>query len=240
MTSSLEYHVSVRHSIPASIALFTLFAFPPILVSTAQAQINGTPASVTSPGFGGRPVNGTPPSITSQGRTGSNSRAGVFPPHPPHEGNHKGEGSHHHDQYTLPSVVYPIAIPYAVDFGATNGDDNPAPDAGSTGRGEGDRDPDSVDADVRDSDSSDRENNYASRTRDDGRDLDPPQLPTLLVFKDGHKLELSNYAILGATLFDLTPGHARKVALVDLDLEATQKQNDDRGVAFQIPPPLAN
>jgi hypothetical protein len=42
-------------------------------------------------------------------------------------------------------------------------------------------------------------------------------------------------------LFDLTPGHARRVALADLDLEATRKQNDDRGVTFQLPqPPQAN
>lgn len=242
MTSSLEYHVSVRHSIPASIALFTLFALPPILVSTTHAQINGTPASVTSPGFGGRPVNGTPPSVTSVGRTGSNSRMGVFPPNPPHQGHLKSDGSHHHDLYTLPPVVYPIAVPYAVDSSATDGDDNPAPDAGSTVRTEVDRNPDDVNADVRDRDSRDHENNYTSRTLvdDRDRDSDPPQPPTLLVFKDGHKLELSNYAILGATLFDLTPGHARRIALADLDLEATQKQNDDRGVKFQIPPPLAN
>jgi len=65
MTFSLEYHVSVRHSIPASLALFSLCALPVILVSTGYAQVNGAPASVTSPGFGGRPVNGTPPSVTS-------------------------------------------------------------------------------------------------------------------------------------------------------------------------------
>ncbi len=58
----------------------------------------------------------------------------------------------------------------------------------------------------------------------------------LLVFKDGHKLEVGNYAIVGPTLFDLTPGHPRRVAFADLDLEATRQQNDDRGVTFQLPP----
>ena len=62
-----------------------------------------------------------------------------------------------------------------------------------------------------------------------------PQPVTVLVFKDGHKLEVGNYAIVGTTLFDLTAGHPRKIALADLDLEATQKQNDDRGVVFQVP-----
>jgi hypothetical protein len=63
----------------------------------------------------------------------------------------------------------------------------------------------------------------------------------LLVFKDGRKLEVGNYAIVGATLFDLTPGHPRKIALADLDLEATRRQNDDRGVTFELPtPPQGN
>ena len=61
------------------------------------------------------------------------------------------------------------------------------------------------------------------------------QPDTLLIFKDGHQLEVTNYAIQGNTLFDLTPGHSRKVPLSDLDIPATQKQNDDRGTSFQLP-----
>jgi hypothetical protein len=64
---------------------------------------------------------------------------------------------------------------------------------------------------------------------------DPPLPPTLLVFKDGRTLEVANYAILGPTVFDLTPGHRRKIPVMDLDLEATRKQNDERGVTFQLP-----
>ncbi len=63
-----------------------------------------------------------------------------------------------------------------------------------------------------------------------------PQPPTTLVFKDGHQIEVNNYAIVSQILYDLTPGHPRKIALADLDLSATQKQNDDRGVVFQLPP----
>ena len=36
-------------------------------------------------------------------------------------------------------------------------------------------------------------------------------------------------------LYDLTPGHRAKIALADLDLTATAKQNDDRGIDFQLP-----
>ncbi len=239
MTSTLEYHVSVRHSIPASIALFSLLALPPILASTGQAQTNGTSASVTSPGFGGRPLNGTPPSVTS---LGTNSRVGVLTPNPSHLSQHNTDGIHHHTEYTLPAVVYPILVPYAADFGATGGDNNPeagssdgiAPDGGSENG-----DPDGLNSGIHDRDASGHQDDYASRAVADSNS-DSPQQPTLLIFKDGHKLEVSNYAIVGPTLFDLTLGHARKIALADLDLEATEKQNDDRGITFQIPPPLAN
>jgi hypothetical protein len=57
----------------------------------------------------------------------------------------------------------------------------------------------------------------------------------VLVFKDGRRLEIVNYAIVGSTLYDLKNGLTRKVALAELDLPATVKQNDDRGVEFQLP-----
>src|SRR5438094_22517 len=63
---------------------------------------------------------------------------------------------------------------------------------------------------------------------------DQPQ--TVLVFKDGHQAEIQNYAVVGQTLYDLSPGHYRKIALAELDLKATAKENDDRGISFQLPP----
>ena len=65
---------------------------------------------------------------------------------------------------------------------------------------------------------------------------EPPSAPTILVFKDGHQLEVANYAIVSPTLYDLTPGHPRKIALSDLDLPATEKLNDDHGIVFELPP----
>jgi hypothetical protein len=62
------------------------------------------------------------------------------------------------------------------------------------------------------------------------------QPETVLVFKDGHKVEVQNYAVVGDVLYDLTPGHHRKIPITDLDLNATAKQNDDLGVNFQLPP----
>lgn len=65
--------------------------------------------------------------------------------------------------------------------------------------------------------------------------------PTTLVFKDGHEVEVDNYAVAGKTLYDLTPGSSQKIALSDLDLTATEKQNHDHGAVFELPPtPHAN
>ena len=61
------------------------------------------------------------------------------------------------------------------------------------------------------------------------------QPSTVLVFKDGHQSDVLNYAIVGDTLFDLGAGRTRKILLADLDLPATHKANDERGVDFQIP-----
>lgn len=59
---------------------------------------------------------------------------------------------------------------------------------------------------------------------------------TLLVFKDGRQMEVSNYAIMGSTLY-LFAGDHRKISLADLDLDATRRANDDRGVEFRVPNP---
>ncbi len=62
------------------------------------------------------------------------------------------------------------------------------------------------------------------------------QPSTVLVFKDGHQSVVQNYAIVADTLFDLGEGRTHQIRLADLDLPATRKINDDRGVDFQVPP----
>jgi len=59
--------------------------------------------------------------------------------------------------------------------------------------------------------------------------------PTQLVFRDKHTEEVQNYAIVGQTFWVFSPQRARKFALADLDIPATKKVNDDRGVEFQLP-----
>ncbi len=58
---------------------------------------------------------------------------------------------------------------------------------------------------------------------------------TILVFLDGRRSEIQNYAIVGQTLWMLTEQRARKVSMSDLDVEATRKLNADRGVEFRTP-----
>jgi hypothetical protein len=62
-----------------------------------------------------------------------------------------------------------------------------------------------------------------------------PGPPTVLVFRDQHKEEVQNYAIVGRTLWNFTPPRTRKIPLADLDLDATAKANEERGVDFRVP-----
>jgi hypothetical protein len=66
-----------------------------------------------------------------------------------------------------------------------------------------------------------------------GADEKPPA--TLLVYRDGHKVEVQDYAILGKTLWVFSEQRTRQVPLADLDLAATERVNGDRGVDFSAP-----
>jgi hypothetical protein len=57
----------------------------------------------------------------------------------------------------------------------------------------------------------------------------------VLVYKDGHSLEVRNYAIVGQTIWILNEQQAKKVPFSALDLKATRKANEDRDVEFAVP-----
>jgi hypothetical protein len=59
--------------------------------------------------------------------------------------------------------------------------------------------------------------------------------PTVLVFRDQHKQEINNYAIVGQTLWSFAPGQTQKIPLADLDISSTVKANEDRGMTFRVP-----
>ena len=230
-----EYHIYVRPLISASI-LFASLVLAGGLVSPSQAQINGTPPSVTSPGFGGRPINGAPPSVTSLGPRGFTpgpNRPFPVAPHPLRNGNEHRR--HRNNTLDFP-LLYAVPVPYADDNNVV--DDSAADDSDDQGgptifdrRGSG---ANSYIAGVRDVPPA----HSSPAVADPPSDPAPAQEPTVLVFKDGRQLEVGNYAIVGATLIDLTPGHSRKIAISDLDLDATRRQNENRGVTFQLPASL--
>ncbi len=70
----------------------------------------------------------------------------------------------------------------------------------------------------------------------DARNRPKEQQPaTALVFRDRRVVEVRNYAIAGGTLWVLSEQQSKKIPLAELDLDATAKMNDDRGVDFQVP-----
>lgn len=60
-------------------------------------------------------------------------------------------------------------------------------------------------------------------------------LPAVLVFRDGRQMQVENYVITSERLFTLGPDQHRTIQLSDLDLNATVKANQERGVSFSVP-----
>ncbi len=60
-------------------------------------------------------------------------------------------------------------------------------------------------------------------------------MPAVLVFRDGRQMQVENYVITADRLFTLGPDQHRTIQLSDLDLNATVKANQDRGVSFAVP-----
>jgi len=254
MASKLEYDGFVVRPLSATVAAFALLALPFFFVASSHAQVNGPPASVTSPGFGGRAINGPPASVTSPGFGGNvinGPRASVTSVGP--RGYAPGDAArqHHHNfvPYDSPGW-YAVPVPYAVDMGAADENDpNAPPDAGEgdpnyqggptvfdrRGSGASSYVPPTRDAAPAHGPARDSSAQVSSDEPDESQANPEPLDPTTLVFKDGHKLEVENYAILGQTLYDMTPGHRRRVPLKELDLEATRRENDEHGVTFQLP-----
>jgi hypothetical protein len=240
--SYLEYDVLVKSLIPAPAAVFALFllwmawtphAYTQAAVAPPTGGI-GHAVTGTVPGAAGpvRPPTGTVPNINSPVPSRVNPSS-VNPSSANAGSNDSHHHKHHHDAYG--PVWLAVPVPYPVEPSVTNNDADDA-DAEDDSNYQGgptvfDRRGDGADSYVPPVE--DMTPAHRSNRGDDTPDA-PPQ-PTLLVFKDGHKLEVGNYAIIGQTLFDMTPGHVRRVPLAEIDLEATQQQNEEHGVSFQLP-----
>jgi hypothetical protein len=60
---------------------------------------------------------------------------------------------------------------------------------------------------------------------------------TALVFRDQHVEKVRNYAISGGMIWVFKEQAAKRIPLAQLDIPATVRMNDDRGVDFQVPEP---
>jgi hypothetical protein len=233
----------VRRLIPASVAAFgfLLLAFPvahaQLATSASSSHSESSAASGRATGYSGANQSFNHSNCCTNPATVS-SKPSQW-------------GSQHPHHYPFPAVGAVYAVPYPVYL------TDPG-DADSAGDDSAEQQPDPADSapgptifDRRGSSqpSSVAEAAYDERMRQAQREEPTPQStdvlpepppvaerpPTILVFKDGHQLEVQNYAIVGNLLFDMTPGRRNKIAVADLDLTATAKQNDDRGIDFQLP-----
>jgi len=61
-------------------------------------------------------------------------------------------------------------------------------------------------------------------------------MPTVLVWRNGGREEVKQYAVIGSFLYDYSkPRAARRIPLDQLDLEASERANQQRGVQLLIP-----
>jgi hypothetical protein len=244
-----------------AVAAILLFAVSP---AAAQIKGTPTSVTSIGFGGHFDRVPGTPASVTSLGPRGYNDPThlfvgSAFPPanpgqmhhHPPSGEGHPNEG--HHGGRGVRGF-YPVYTPvYVVDpsMGYTPDDAGNSPNGTAVENQDYPSGPTIFDRRASGQSSQSVEATYAQqRGADQSREEPVPvaaapvpaeaapvrdQPQTLLMFKDGRQLEVGNYAIVGNMLYDMTPGHRSRIALSDLDLAATAKENDERGVDFQVP-----
>ncbi len=186
-------------------------------VTAAFPQVNGVPPSVTSTGPN-RPLI-VPPSVTSVGPRGWSGRPFVTPPPirsrvgPPRGRTPRGQGN-----YLYVPFFYPYPVPY--DAGPAEAPEEPAGPPPML---------------LAPAPPPPAEEPEEAVTPSAPAPEPAPQPTTVLVFRDGHKLEVQNYVIAGPTLYNVTDGRPRKSPISDLDVPSTVKLNEDRGVEFQLP-----
>ena len=64
--------------------------------------------------------------------------------------------------------------------------------------------------------------------------------PAILVFRDGRQQEINSYTIMNGTIFTrsdywITGSWNQKIQIADLDVPATLRQNQQRGLNFNLP-----
>lgn len=223
-----------------SFALAALLCASPALVAQRGAgiELHGVPASVTSQRADGR-LGGVAASVTDPG-------FGV------RQGFRLGSGHHHHggDRDVRPVYASP-AYGYYVGFNDYPGGyyDDSQQQAQDQPQTVAQQDPAQPDDSSRygqhyfDGRDSKRQYDSDQDQLEPSRPAPAPAAPaaddtpsTTLVYRDGHKSEVRNYAIVGSNLIDLTKSPVlKKIPLDSLDLVATRKENEENGVDFHAP-----
>jgi hypothetical protein len=241
------------------LGLFLLSAFLLVLSLSAtpilEAQIHGVPASVTSLDNNNHTLAnppGVPASVTSLGPQGFTPGSGCCFNFPAGNNRRFFNGRHHRDHNSGfvggAGVPYPVYVPYYDAVDTSNSVDEGQDSNAAVGPTIFDRNGNnraSASNNSRLDERLDRLEQKLDEAASNGERAEsssiapprtaPDQPATVLVFRDGHSIEVKNYAIVGDTLYDYSTGRSRKFALGDLDLAATQKQNDERGVDFRVP-----
>src|SRR6266568_4505393 len=67
-----------------------------------------------------------------------------------------------------------------------------------------------------------------------------PERPAVLIYRDGHSEEVSSYSIIGRTIYAKSDywsngAWTRNIQVADLDIAATMRENEQRGVKFDLP-----
>jgi hypothetical protein len=239
---------NLRFIAAAIVLAVALPSFGQVRTTTGfDSAIHGVPPSVSSFGFGGQPgFHGVPASVTSLG-FGSPG----FTLNRPFRVN-RPLGIHHRRNFASPFFGDIVAVPYAYPvYVMEPGVDDSMENAYEYRGGPTIFDRRGTGEDYRRSGEDYRrpqprdEEDYRPRASEETKqqplaeqpatEKPVPQKPTVLVFKDGHQSEVLNYAIVGETLYELSEGRSKKVALAELDLSATERQNDERGVDFRVP-----
>jgi len=211
-----------------------------VSVLTGTAQVNGVPPLVTSIPFHVPPfLPNIRPSVTSLGPNGFMSPAGPLPQPYGVPRTIYGHGIYGHGNkigYGYSGFGATYAAPFYVPMYDTSDSYDPGPYLYSGPPAE------QILHIVVDTPPARQE-----AVAEDGEDAPPPAPTkakhehdagpveqTILVFRDGHKQEVNTYVIMGQTVY-VFDSRTQKIALGDLDVPATIKANDDRGIAFQLP-----
>jgi len=239
LSFDLAYHIGMKRGL--ALTLLTLATC--VVVS---AQIHGVPPSVTSLGPGRGRAPGVPASVTSLGPRGftgtfSNGHLGsgmAFGHHPGFINGFRNHEFHHRFRSVIVSPYYynPYYYPY---YGWDYPFDGYDPSAYQEQTYQQPTQPVVVVVDPKSSDDRYGDHSFNDRSSPPQAQAPPApaqeQDPTVLVFRDGHRQEIRNYAIVGQMLWDFGAKGTHKIPLSDLDLDTTRKLNDERGVDFVLP-----